>query len=96
MPLVADMVTGHNSTLIWDAAWVIMSLANPDIIVEGPFRYGMHSLYWWEDQIRGTTDDVTMTSTMAINNVLIDLYSTTWNQAYDALRGSGLHTIWKH
>lgn len=45
MPLVADMVAGHNSTLVWDAAWEIMSLANPDIIVEGPFLYGMHSLY---------------------------------------------------
>lgn len=31
-----------------------------------------------------------MTSIMAINDVVIDLYNTTWNQAYDALSSSGL------
>lgn len=90
MPIIEEMVDGHNSTLVWDAAWEILSLANPNIIVMGPFFRGLHAFDYYEDLMMSSTDNATMASSIAIDNVLIDLYQTTWNKAYDALNSSGL------
>lgn len=89
MPILAEMVDGHNSSLVWNAAWEIMSLADPSIIVAGPFMSGFSSLDYWEDQIRNKTDNATMTNIIAVHDVLYDLHSIYWHQAYYALNSTG-------
>ncbi|KAI4209662.1 MAG: hypothetical protein LQ351_007416 [Letrouitia transgressa] len=91
MPYIADMVNGSNSAAMWDAAWEIASLADPEIIlVGGVFFRGMHAMDFYEDQAMNKTDNETMTSFFAIDEVLITRYQDTWNKCYNALNSSGL------
>ncbi|KAI4245310.1 MAG: hypothetical protein LQ352_006604 [Teloschistes flavicans] len=91
MPFIGEMVNGSNSNIVWAAAWEIMSLADPDIIVlGGPVAQGMHCFEWMEDGISNKTDNETMSSILAIDGLVIDAYQTAWNQANDALESSGL------
>ncbi|KAI4157342.1 MAG: hypothetical protein LQ342_008352 [Letrouitia transgressa] len=91
MPYIENMVNGSNSAAMWDAAWEIASLADPEIIlVGGPFFYGMHAMDFYEDEAMNKTDNETMTSYFAIDEVLITQYQDTWNKCYKALNSSGL------
>ncbi|KAL8736204.1 MAG: hypothetical protein Q9166_000359 [cf. Caloplaca sp. 2 TL-2023] len=91
MPFVQEMVNGSDSELLWNAAWEIMSLADPSILViGGPVFRGMHAFDWFEDSMAYSTDNQTMQSIYAIDTAIIDLYVTTWNKANDALSAAGL------
>ncbi|KAL9034431.1 MAG: hypothetical protein Q9214_007044, partial [Letrouitia sp. 1 TL-2023] len=91
MPFIEDMVNGSNSAAMWDAAWEIASLADPEIIlIGGCFFRGMHAMDFYEDEAMNKTDNKTMTSFFAIDEVLIKRYQDTWNKSYNALNSSGL------
>ena len=90
MPIIEEMVDGHNCSLVWDAAWEIMTLADPTLYVLGPFWYGTHALYYYEDLVRNSTDNNTMATIELFDDVLIDLYMTYWEKAYNALNSSAL------
>ncbi|KAL8799371.1 MAG: hypothetical protein Q9182_005943 [Xanthomendoza sp. 2 TL-2023] len=91
MPFIKEMVNGSNNEVVWYAAWEIMSLADPSImVIGGPVFRGMHAFDWFEDSIINKTDEQTMTSIYATNKRVIDLYQATWNKANDALTGAGL------
>ncbi|KAL8696586.1 MAG: hypothetical protein Q9224_002719, partial [Gallowayella concinna] len=91
MPFIKEMVKGSNNEVVWYAAWEIMSLADPSImVIGGPVFRGMHAFDGLEDSIMDKTDEQTMTSIYATNKKVIDLYQTTWNKANDALTKAGL------
>ncbi|KAI4245471.1 MAG: hypothetical protein L6R40_002532 [Gallowayella cf. fulva] len=92
MPFIQDMVLqAPDYQLVWYGAWEIMSLADPSILViGGPFFRGMHAFDSFEDLIVNKTDEKTMASIYAIDDMVIDLYQTTWNKANDALTEAGL------
>ncbi|KAL9607066.1 MAG: hypothetical protein Q9167_007983 [Letrouitia subvulpina] len=91
MPYIENMVNGSNSATMWDAAWEIASLADPEIIVVGGvFSHGMHAMDFYEDEAMNKTDNKTMSSYFAIDEVLITQYQDTWNKCYKALNSSGM------
>ncbi|KAL8689994.1 MAG: hypothetical protein Q9218_004457 [Villophora microphyllina] len=90
MPFVAEMVNGSNSTYVWDAAWDIMSLADPAMNVMGPMQGGMHCFDFIEEEmIAQNTPEDTMDSIYVFHGILIAMYEEQWNKAYDALNASG-------
>ncbi|KAL8871536.1 MAG: hypothetical protein Q9174_002649 [Haloplaca sp. 1 TL-2023] len=91
LPFIEDMVLGSTSDLVWNAAWEIMSLADPGIMVRGPTSMGMHAFDGIEDEMRenGVSEDQ-MDAAERVHGVLIAMYQDTWQQAYDALNASGI------
>ncbi|KAL8689999.1 MAG: hypothetical protein Q9218_004462, partial [Villophora microphyllina] len=74
-PFIEGMVKRSNSNMVWAAAWEIMSLADPEIIVlGGPVSQGMHSSVWVEDNIANKIDNKTMSNILAIDGLVIDSY----------------------
>ncbi|KAL8646810.1 MAG: hypothetical protein Q9210_005917 [Variospora velana] len=94
MPIIEEMVDGSNSRLVWDAAWEVMSIADPGIeVVGGLFSKGRHCIDWWEDQIVNQTHPEVMKSVYFINAVVEDLYLTAWDEAEAALEDAGLLSL---
>ena len=91
LPFIEDMVLGSTSDLVWNAAWEIMSLADPAIMVMGPTSMGMHAFDGIEDEMRenGVSQDQ-MDAAERVHGVLIAMYLDTWQQAFDALKDSGV------
>ncbi|KAL9033524.1 MAG: hypothetical protein Q9214_007472 [Letrouitia sp. 1 TL-2023] len=89
LPIIYEFVNGSNSYMVWDAAWEIASLADPNMIVYGPFFKGMHQMDYWEDQIEGKVDNDTFTSVVGQNGWLIEQYQATWNKCNDTLSKAG-------
>lgn len=95
MPFIEEMVNGSSSELVWDAAWEIFSMIDPNIQVIGPVSVGMHCFDWIEDQIENTTDKDTFDSVLAVHGVLEAMYLETWHNAQNALNSSGvLDLLW--
>lgn len=73
IPIVKDMVSGSNSSLVFETALAVMTLVDPTLIVDGPFKDGMHAFDAIEDEMyemlinpNGTTTDGTFTNGTAI------------------------------
>ena len=99
-PILDTMLNGTNSSIVYEAAWSIYSdLTGSSPIVIGPFLYGMHSLDWVEDQLFGTSpnisnmsasDQFARNSILAFHSVLLDLYYYAWDSALTAMNKTGL------
>ncbi|KAI4160182.1 MAG: hypothetical protein LQ342_005971 [Letrouitia transgressa] len=89
LPIIYEFVNGSNSDLVWDAAWEIASLADPNLIVYGPFFKGMHAMDYWEDRIEGKVDNETFTAVVGQNGWLIEQYQSTWTKCNDTLTKAG-------
>ncbi|KAI4213364.1 MAG: hypothetical protein LQ351_004105 [Letrouitia transgressa] len=89
LPIIYEFVNGSNSYLVWDAAWEIASLADPNMIVYGPFFQGMHAMDYWEDQVEGKVDNDTFTSILGQNAWLIARYQSTWKKCNETLTQAG-------
>ncbi|KAI4197043.1 MAG: hypothetical protein LQ350_006173 [Teloschistes chrysophthalmus] len=91
MPFIVEMVNGSNSSFVWDAAWDIMSLADPAINVMGPLQGGMHCFDYIEEQmVARNTPEEQMDAIYVFHGLLIAMYQEQWNKAYNALDGAGM------
>ncbi|KAL8666556.1 MAG: hypothetical protein Q9202_001354 [Teloschistes flavicans] len=91
LPFVQEMVNGSNSSLIWDAGWEIMSLADPALNIMGPMMNGMHNFDSSEaDLVAQGTPEATMNTVYLLHGVMWAMYKETWDNAYDALNASGM------
>ncbi|KAL8871538.1 MAG: hypothetical protein Q9174_002651 [Haloplaca sp. 1 TL-2023] len=91
MPIVEDLVEGSDSETVWGMGLEILTMTDPNIVVDGSlFHGGMHACDWYEDQIANETDADTMINIMVMNAVLIDMYQNAWNAAMDALNSTNL------
>lgn len=91
-PFIEDMLYGTNSSLVYMAAWSILSdmLYMPTSII-GPFFHGWTSMDWDEAQWRNdsTISNATLLEMYQINDILLTLYDTAWTNGLAALNASG-------
>ena len=86
-PFLTDMMIGTNSSVVIGAAWSIYAHLIPtQWSVPGPFFHGLTSLPMLDKATR--IDDDTERY-LLVNGIINNLYSNTWNRAYNALDQSG-------
>lgn len=92
-PFIVDMLEGTNSSAVITAAWSVYSDMIPTpYVVMGPFLYGWTSLFTQEEAWAqsGNISNATLAELYAVNDVLIDLYSTAWDGGFEALNSTGV------
>lgn len=91
-PFLEDMLYGTNSSLVITAAWSIYAdLIPTSYVVTGPFFHGYTSLPSQEEQwATSNMTDEELQGLYDLNDVLIDLYSTAWDGASEALNSTGV------
>lgn len=99
VPFLSTFVQSTNDSMMHDIAWSVYSqLTGSDIIVAGPFMYGMHCLDSLEEQYfkernissNATSFDETTTDYLAYHQVLLDTYTSTLSNATAAVNQTGL------
>ena len=92
-PFIADMLEGTNSSIVITAAWSVWAHMIPtNWQVVGPFQSGLTSLYMQEEAwaTSGNISNATLAQLYAIDDVILDLYTTAWDGGFHALNSTGV------
>lgn len=91
-PTIENMMASSNSALIYDAAFSLYAeMTMAPVSVMGPFVGGMHAFDQYEDSLVASgASEATMTLIYAMDEILIKLYQTAWENATAAANATDL------
>lgn len=99
VPSLAPFVKSTKDSMMLDIAWsVFHQLTGSDVVVAGPFMYGMHCMDTLEEEYFSTHNissnatefDDTTTQYLAYHQVLLDTYTSVLDNATAAVNQTGL------
>ena len=91
-PTIENMMASSSSALVYDAAFSLYAeMTIAPVSVMGPFVGGMHAFDQYEDSlVTSGASEATMTLVYAMDEILIKLYQTAWENATAAANATDL------